>query len=52
MEVLEHSVARTLDEPNKRYPRRSRVRHLFAELLGVYEGAGVPVSRGLLHEDV
>ena len=49
---FEHSVARTLDEPNERYPRRSRVRHVFAKVLDFYEGAGVLVSCGLLHEDV
>jgi hypothetical protein len=44
--------ASTLEELNERHPRGSRERHLFAEFLGFYEGAGVLVSRGLLHEDV
>jgi hypothetical protein len=44
--------AESLDELDERHPRGSRERHLFAELLGFYEGAGVLVSRGLLHEDV
>ena len=33
-------------------PAGSRERHLLAEFLGFYEGAGVIVSRGLWHEDV
>ncbi|HYB26251.1 MAG TPA: hypothetical protein VEF89_06540 [Solirubrobacteraceae bacterium] len=49
---FEQFGAASLDELNERYPRGSRERHLFAEFLGFYEGAGVLVSRGLLHEDV
>lgn len=49
---FESFAATSLDELNERYPRGSRERHLFAEFLGFYEGAGVLVSRGLLHEDV
>jgi len=49
---FEHFDVSSLDELNERYPGGSRERHLFAEFLGFYEGAGVLVSRGLLHEDV
>jgi len=49
---FERFAASTLDEFDERSPRGSRERHLFAEFLGFYEGAGVLVSRGLLHEDV
>jgi len=49
---LKHFDASSLAELNERYPRGSRERHLFAEFLGFYEGAGVLVSRGLLHDDV
>jgi hypothetical protein len=49
---FEHFDASSLAELNERYPRGSRERHLLAEFLGFYEGAGVLVSRGLLHEDV
>jgi len=49
---FEHFDASSLAELNERYPRGSRERHLFAEFLGFYEGAGVLVSRGLLHDDV
>ena len=49
---FESFAAGSLDELDQRYPRGSRERHLFAEFLGFYEGAGVLVSRGLLHEDV
>ena len=49
---LERLEATSLDELNERYPRGSRERQLFAEFLGFYEGAGVLISRALLHEDV
>lgn len=42
----------TLEELQERYPRRTHERHLLSEFLGFFEGAGVLVSKGLLHEDV
>src|SRR5262249_13395493 len=39
-------------ELQQRYPPGSRERHFLAEFLGFFEGPGVLVSRGLLHEDV
>jgi hypothetical protein len=44
--------ATSYEELQERVPRGSHERHLLAEFLGFYEGAGVLVSRGLLHEDV
>jgi hypothetical protein len=44
--------ATSLEELDARCPRGSHERHLFTEFLGFYEGIGVLVSRGLLHEDV
>ena len=36
----------------ERYPRGTRERHLLQEFLGFYEGSGVLVKNGLLHEDI
>ena len=49
---FEHFNASTFAELQERYPRGSHERHLLSEFLGFFEGAGVLVSRGLLHEDV
>ena len=49
---FERFNAENYAELQERYPRGSRERHLLSEFLGFYEGAGVLVSRGLLHEDV
>jgi hypothetical protein len=49
---FENFDAASYAELEERYPRGSRARHLLAEFLGFFEGAGVLVSRGLLHEDV
>jgi hypothetical protein len=49
---FEHFEAASYSDLQQRYPPGSRERHLLSEFLGFYEGAGVLVSRGLLHEDV
>ena len=44
--------AASYEELRERYPPGSRERHMLSEFLGFFEGSGVLVSRGLLHEDV